>query len=168
MQRCNAFAAELFAPLLERGGASRFVEDTPGNIMAAPRLLEMFPDMRLIRIYRDPRDNIASAMTKNWAPSEVEAGIDRIRLGLEAWDQHRTRLPAASLLEVKFEDWVADPRAMVEQICHFTDLEVDPPMLEMDRSRHNIGRYKRDLTPRQIKVIEDALGPWMAQNGYER
>jgi hypothetical protein len=65
-----------------------WVETTPMNIPEANKLQELFPNALYINMVRDPRDVIASLLTKKWGPTSALEGLDwiekRLLVGHEA------------------------------------------------------------------------------------
>lgn len=167
-EECNQFVARLLGPALERVGASRWLDDTPMCFLQAPRLCEVFPDMRLIHIFRDPRDVIASMMRRVWGPGDVDQCTALIRTNLETWLRRRSRLSHEHFRELKFEDLIAAPESTLRKLCAFLEIELEPAMLDVDLSRANIGRYQHDLTDRDIGLINGQLEFWMEEKGYAR
>jgi hypothetical protein len=76
------FVVELLQPAVARVGKSRWCDDTPNNLLASDFLLELFPDMKLVHIHRDPRDVLASAVR-----------VQRLKWILEQWRAKREALP---------------------------------------------------------------------------
>lgn len=66
----------LLAPQTQKAGASAWVDTTPQNAENAPRLLQMFPDAKIIHILRDGRDTAASVLAKPWGPDDPLRALD--------------------------------------------------------------------------------------------
>jgi hypothetical protein len=159
------FVAELFRPAMSAAGNTRWCDDSPPNIFRIRELLALFPDLRFIHIFRDPRDVVASSLQKSWSPHDVHSP-DRARFTLEKWREIRQQIPASSYFELRFEDMIAEPEATLRTLCDFLGLEFEPNLLNLDLSRHNIGRYRRDLSPELQKATEDRLREWMQEKNY--
>jgi hypothetical protein len=160
------FVGRLLQPAVARAGKIRWCDDTPGNLLASDFLLELFPDMKLVHIHRDPRDVLASAIRQRWAPAATASAIDRLKWILEQWRPKRSALPASCFLEIDFGALVSDRRSTLEQLCGFLDLPFDDALLEVPLDRPNLGRYTRDLTRADVQRVEQELGPWMHEFGY--
>jgi hypothetical protein len=160
------FVVELLQPAVARVGKSRWCDDTPNNLLASDFLLELFPDMKLVHIHRDPRDVLASAVRQRWAPAATASAVQRLKWILEQWRTKREALPPSSFLEVDFEALVRDRRATLERLCGFLDLPFDDALLEVPLDRPNLGRYAQDLSRADVERVEQELGLWMHEVGY--
>lgn len=160
------FVEQLLQPAMERSGATRWCEDTPGNMHYAGFLAELFPSMKLIHIVRDPRDILASTRHMPWASPNVEDLVKGMTMLTERWRHQKDQLPAGCLLELRLEDLVADPVNVIPGLLDVLGLEPDPALAAFDLSRHHTGRYREELTEREISLIEEAGKDWMEAYGY--
>lgn len=163
-------------------------EKTPQHWIELERILSIWPDAKVIHIYRDPRDVVASLMTMRWwkgrSVRRTARHWRRALLAAEDWqrrlgpDRHRT---------VRYEDLVADPEGVLRPLAAFLGLEFSPAMLDhraaadqavrptevhkalnhapLDPDRQ--GRYRASLSPFQIRLIEATVGrDLMARHAY--
>ncbi len=73
-------AAEIdqrFADFLINKGKSRFSEKTPSNMLRLPFIRALYPECKIVHIYRDPRPVVASALVKLEATPEIKRIIAR-------------------------------------------------------------------------------------------
>jgi hypothetical protein len=166
----------------------------------------MYPESLFIHIVRDPRCSALSYLIKKHHKSVTfpcAGGPPRISWPraafffakrasqwvqwLEAARSASEILPEASWMEIRYEDFVDNPRRILESICSrigigFEDKMLDPetrkddPVLKRkDREAHkNIAKdfdrtraeSYRELPPPLIRVVESVAGPWMQKNGY--
>jgi hypothetical protein len=120
--------------------------------------------MKLVYVFRDPRDVVSSYLTRRWAPSEpVDAAI-WLKQILERWDEVKQTVPQSAYLEVRFEDLMADPPGMVASICAFLGVRFEPVMVALDLSRHHMGRWRRDLKARQAEEVSAILRPFIERH----
>ena len=76
------------------------------------------------------------------------------------------------LLEVRFEDLIAEPEATLRRVCEFIELPfeaamVDPP----ERSRIEaelapVGSWRERLEPEQLEAFEEVAGKMLDELGY--
>lgn len=150
-QAAGRFVSRLLDPLAAAANAERWIEMTPGNAHAAPDLLRMFPDMRLIHSIRDGRDVACSVAPLPWGPSTAEEGLEWWATSLEEAFVACDGLPSDRLLEVHLEDLVGrDREAQYERILAFAGLDDDPTMrayfeAEVTERRAHIGRWVEDI-----------------------
>jgi len=161
-------------------------DNTPRYIHSMTFLKHLFPQARFIHMVRDPRDVVASA-------SKLPLG-GKTALGI-AYDWERALLSglaaeaswgAQGILRVKYEDLVTNPKETMERICEFLEVEFYPEMLsfhtteaarELSKLKHHrrvsspldkkaVGRYKTELSPNVVQLIESYLSEPMRFMGY--
>ncbi len=105
----------------------RWVLKNPSHIFALPALLAVYPDALIVQTHREPATVIASmsslATQATAGQSELFQGdvIGRIELdlwarGAERFMADRKRYDAAQFVDVRYDDFAADPLAAVEAI----------------------------------------------------
>ena len=87
---------------------------------------------------------------------------------IEEWFRVREHLPSHSFIECSLEDLVADPELELRKICCFLSIPWDPDLLDVDISRHHTGRWKKDFSAGEAKVVGEALGDVLEKLGYEQ
>lgn len=112
-------------------------------------------DVRYIHVVRNPYDNI-STMTVRRARAMDEA-IDAYLADCDALITLRERIGAQRVHDLRHEDLVTQPRASIEAVCTFLDLDCPPGYVEScagilfsspSRSRDTV-----DWTPEQIARV---------------
>ena len=149
----------LFAQLPGADKATAFVEDTPFNLLHARELFDLFPDMYLINVYRDPRDIAASYMGKVWGGKEIRLTSQRIRAILNRWKKLRDDLPADRVFDIALEDLAQDSEKTLQPFYQALSIEPGETRSMISVEKANIGRWRRNLTAEQICVVEEIFGP---------
>ncbi|MEM9374004.1 MAG: sulfotransferase [Planctomycetota bacterium] len=137
------------------------------------RILSVWPDARFIHLVRDPRDVAPSVIRMGWAGNVYHASERWI--GAErAWDRVADRIAPSRLLELRFEDLLADPRGQLAHVCAFVGVPYDDAMLSFhedtsydppDPSASQ--RWSVVLSERDVRLIEGRLGELAERRGYE-
>lgn len=184
--------AALFKVILNawrsRCGKQRIGEKSPLHCWKIERIHALFPNARFMHIHRDPRDVVASMRTMPWTAGSVR---DLARTWRKILDEH---LRLTDLLSpdvytgVRYESLVADAESEMRRLAAFLNEDFHPAMIEHDRrstagfhereqawkgqtqgrlSTKSIGRFKTQLAPRHIALIERLCMPTMQQLGYE-
>jgi hypothetical protein len=122
-------------------------EKTPHHIYSVPKLLEWFPNARVIHTFRDPRATYVSVRRKEQTQRPTGAGSLARRLGrlfefyaitnlVVSWrraialhSRYQVLYPDRYLL-VRFEDLVGDPSATAATVCAFLNIPFSETMLE--------------------------------------
>ena len=132
-------------------GQKYWVETTPLNIAQGQRILKIFPDALFINMVRDPRDVIASLLTKNWGPTTALEGIEWIQKRLiDAHHALRT-IPAKQQITIALEDLAINKREQSYQsLLTFLGLQDDPAMraffeTELTPQAATSGRWKSEI-----------------------
>ncbi|MHB8789319.1 MAG: sulfotransferase family protein [Desulfobulbaceae bacterium] len=119
-----------------REGKSVWLEKTPNHLLQLHRIRKLFPDARIIRIVRDPRDSLRSIFGLPWAPHSMLA----LAYDFRAWHRYAQRFFAAdsSSYTVKYEELVEHPESVLAQICSFLGIEYDYSMLDTSSAGQKI------------------------------
>lgn len=180
------------------------VEKNPRHIVRVPFVKSIFPEAKIIHIVRDGRDVSCSLRSglcgKTWAHvkpprwKEIESIYEGVIRCAHAWHDIMEiairDLEHIEHLQVKYEDLVAYPHQVAEQVMDYIGIGMhknvaelaDKVQNEMEGSyvaRHQIRWYKTDHTVRigrwQENMTEDEqaytnnlLGPILKYYGYER
>jgi hypothetical protein len=105
----------------------RWVLKNPSHLFALDALLEVYPDAVIIQTHRDPRAVLASVCGLNahaaagWSSVFHGAVVGRAQLslwsrGLRSFEEARERHDPAHFIDVRYEDFVADPLGVVGAI----------------------------------------------------
>ena len=156
--------AESHAAMLSQlaSGARRVVDKLPLNLIRLHLIGALFPNARVIRCRRDPRDVVVSNHTlcvdhgNVWTTDLRNCALAfRLteRLG-DVWARH-SRLP---ILNVVYEDLVADPEAHARRIIDFLGLDWEPACLNF----HETGRRVSTSSAWQVRqpVYNSSVGRW--------
>lgn len=165
------------------GGPRYYAEKFWGDVGS---LLAAGLSPMVINVVRDPRDVIASIRAFNLKTGEPRFG----RRTSQDDEQHFEGLVAgmgfrfrelsspvqAPHVTVRYEDLVADPAGTASELSTFLGVELRPSRLGTGDfgDRHmtsesvaaSVGRWRRDLSQREIEYIERRLGSSMKLYGY--
>lgn len=165
-QVAGIFVHAMLDPIAVADGADRWVEMTPHNVRAAPAILRMFPDMKLIHSIRDGRDVACSVAPLGWGPPTPEAALDWWAASLESAFRACDQLPVDQVLMVHLEDLVErDRETQLARLCAFVGLDIDPAMRayfdsDVTAGRAHVGRWRGDIPSDRLPEFEaqyDAL-----------
>lgn len=160
------FADELFSQRLIRTSKSIWCDDTPFNALYALQLSELFPRMKLIYIFRDPRDVATSYARQLWSPKTVTQAAQSLHDIFARWEDVVQNLPEHMYIKIKFEDLIDDPPREMRRICNHVGVEYEASMTSIDLLEHNIGRWRQELRDDEVKQVTDTLRNAIVQGGY--
>lgn len=161
---------------MRRLGKTRWADKSLNSERDAGLIFEAFPSARMIHVLRDPRDRYAS--------QRGHRGMRRGKVGggaaLWRWSarlaERNVRQFAGRYKIVRYEDLVAGPEAFLRDLCQFIGEPYAPEMLttagEDDRRAPreiwttSVGRFRQDLSAREIAFMDFALSRQMPDFDY--
>lgn len=166
--RLGDFYNEVVAEICKNQQSHYFVDDNTWNTLYFDSILELLPEAKLVHIYRDPRDVVASYMQQIWAPSEpIKAA--RFYAGImRQWWKKRDDLPKDSFYELSLEQLVEAPDETIKNICEFWQLPFEETLLSVDLSRSNTNRWRRDIPEDKFGRVTEILEPFIETLGYAK
>ncbi len=172
--------SELFGRRAAKDGKRMWVEKTPRNALQVDALLKMMPDLRFIHCVRDGRDAAVSMLkleaTPNTIPECASLWEGYVRAGRSACRRH-----PECCLEIRYEDLVKKPEAVVERLCAHIGVEVISGMTDIESLKVSlfeenwgssatpgtpVGRWRRiaDFPKQEFKRV---AGDMLVELGYE-
>ena len=141
-------------------------EDNTHNLLYAQDLLSMFPEGKMIHIIRDPRDVISSLKSQRWAPNNINDLVEWYSAVMNQWQTQKSQLNSTQFIEIRFENLIANPEKTINEICNFLGIKYNSKLLDLDLSKHNIGRYKKELSAQDISAIETGTSALLKEYNY--
>jgi Sulfotransferase family len=183
--------AAIFETYADRAGKPRWGDKTPMYMRHLPLLELLFPDAQYVHLIRDGRDAALSffempggTYTRTWAHPETAARfaclwrkevVDARALG--------RRVGERRYHELRYEELVADPDAVVRRICAFADVPFEPAMLEyasdvdVSAKPHQqrllrppttgVRSWREEMPVEDVAAFEEVAGDLLAELGYE-
>lgn len=142
--------------------AVRITDKMPSNFRYAGLIHLALPQAKLIHVRRDPLDTSLSCFTHTFAGNGLSWTFDLGELGryyrayadlMEHW---RAVLPEQAMLEVRYEDLVADFEAQARRIVAFCGLPWDDRCLRFHETKRDV----RTASAAQVRkpLYRDAIG----------
>ncbi|TWU00300.1 Sulfotransferase domain protein [Botrimarina colliarenosi] len=168
---------------LKRPG--RVILKSPPHTARIKTILEHFPDARFVHISRDPMKLFPSTVRLwkslsdvqslqgyraeyDWIEEEVFSNLTRM---YEAYDRDRSLIPEGRLVEMSYEDLVADPKASLRAVYEQLDLgSFDNAEAGVDAYLAEEKDYKtnRFEMPAEVRErIAERWGAYAERWGYE-
>jgi hypothetical protein len=161
LKHATKFMESFIALQKNHKGEKYWAETTPMNIAYSHRLTKLFPAAKFIVIRRDPRDVIASLLTKDWGPNTSLEGVAWIESRLRADNEALRAVDPNKVLTIHLEDLVTNsPEETYLKILDFLGLQDESAMrkfriTEMTPENASLGRWKNEInTPGFSEAIE--------------
>ena len=187
--------ARVYAAWAEKQGKPRWGDKTPRYLVHIPLLLKLFPAAKILHIYRDGRDVALSWLRYGIGPRNLFTAArmwsDMVRAGRRAG----SALGPERYLEIRYEALLADPAAIMRQVCAFvgepfTEAVLRPSVVPRKNANHTgnlffigkpraprprqteivpayAGRWKQAMPPADRILFESAAGDLLRELGYE-
>ena len=164
-----------YAEWADLKGNLRWGGKTPDYAMHAPELFELFPDAKLIHIIRDGRDVALSLFNLNWGPKSALFAARHWQERVRAAIAFGRKLAPRSYMELRYENLLQQPEIEFEHLVRFIEYEGDREEI-LTRFKREIGatmkrdnwnKWKKGLSPRRIKIFEQAAGGLLSELRYE-
>jgi len=185
-QRFFLFLMQAYA---ESRHATRCGDKTPWNVRHLETIVRWFPNARIIHMVRDPRASIASKRQLPRTSKDVITSTIKWIVDVDAAAVFARSQAAAPerFLEIRYEDLVRDPEPVVRRLCQMVGVPFTAGMLDFHRSSEvmfkqqpwkdgvfrplssgSIDRWRSQLRPAQVLLIELLAARAMRRYGYER
>jgi tetratricopeptide (TPR) repeat protein len=148
---------------LPASGRSRCVNKMPGNFLYAGLIRLIFPNARIIHTSRNPVDTCVSCYTTRFEqghPYSYELG----ELGryynwyAELMTHWHSVMPADSMLEVSYEELIADLEGQARRMIEYCGLSWDDRCLEFHRTKRPV--YTASLAQVRRPIYSTSVGRW--------
>lgn len=161
-------------------------DKTPLNTENIFWISKLYPNAKYIHIIRDGRDVINSYLNANFFKGDIydacEEWEGRVSNAKKFGKQNTNQY-----LEIKYENLVISPKKEIIKVCKFLNINFEDDMIDhtktstklgdVTKMKHHakvmkpidsssIGKYKKELTKKQIKIIEKRLSNTLKMLGY--
>jgi tetratricopeptide (TPR) repeat protein len=150
-------------------GASHIVDKMPANFLVAGLIHLALPNAVIIHAKRDPMDTCLSCFSKLFAETQNHtydlAELGRYYRGYQKLMEHwRSVLPAERILDVRYEDVVADLEGQARRIIAHCGLDWDPQCLAFYETKRPV----RTASAMQVRqpIYNSAIGRWRLYESF--
>jgi tetratricopeptide (TPR) repeat protein len=141
--------------------ARRVVDKMPDNYLYLGLLATLFPRARFIHTRRDVRDTALSCWMTNFKEITWACDLEHIASRVLAYERlmaHWRRVLPVPLLEVDYEETVADAEGVARRLVAWCGLDWEPACLEFHKSRRPV----RTASVTQVRqpIYQHSVGRW--------
>ena len=184
------FYKRLLQLYLERKNKNFIGDKDPRYLDFLAEIKQEFPNAKVIQIYRDPRDVILSKTKAEWSahrPYWVNAIISQVQL--RRGRKMALQLFGKNYYELSYESLLSQPENTLTKLLSFVGVEFEPEILDLNKSakelvdesemqwkdntlkpligQKNIEKWRKKLSPEQIRCTEIICKDWFSYLGYE-
>lgn len=145
----------------------RWFDKTPQNVYGLPLIRAEFPNARFLHLVRNPLNVVASLkLGKVMKVSDTDAAIN---YWLEAVQIVRQMAPVLGpdLLEVKYENFAADPVTGMKQLMHFAGFGDSNDLFSQADAHEERDQFRTVLTSEEQALVAHRCGELAAEYGYD-
>jgi hypothetical protein len=156
----------------------RILERTPDHVHHLSLIGPVYPDAHVIHIVRDGRDVARSLVSQPWGPESLAEAAEQWRDAVEAGRRDAHHVP--NLMEVRYEDLLADPATWVPKLFGWLGLrssaDTVASALAESGVRFNVdagatqigaGKWRDSFTPTDLEDVMGVARPLLVELGYE-
>lgn len=176
----------LFEMYARKEGKNRYGDKTPGHVLHIPVLSSLFEEARFIHVIRDGRNVMLSNFETDFGPAGIAEGALVWRRLVTEGRRTGRALGPERYCEVRYEDLLEDPEAVIRRVASFSSLDYHEDMLRyFERGSAIVGsaahhrnldrpptkglrNWSSDMPPHQLAVFERLAGDQLEAFGYER
>jgi len=165
------FMGAFMSKQFDAGDETYWVETTPMNIPEANKLQELFPNALFINMVRDPRDVIASLLTKKWGPTTPLEGLDWIEKRLLAGHEALSVINPAKKITIALEDLAINSREQTyKKLLAFLKISDEPAMQKffvesMTPDAATSGRWKAEIDSPEFSAGYEEMRSRLSKSG---
>ena len=140
-----------------------WIDSTPMNIPNAHRLIRLYPDALFINMVRDPRDTIASLLTKDWGPTTPLEGLEWYEKRIRSGHASLARIPKSQQLTISIEELVVhNSEETYNSLLAFLGVNDSPLMAtffqdHMKPASAQLDRWRNEITDPTFSVAFEAM-----------
>jgi hypothetical protein len=182
---CNTMQ-ELISSLFELNatgeGARRWGDKTPYYVLHMKMLLEKFPGAQFIHLVRDGRDCALSMFQRkhDFRVFNTFFAAKYWEIYVEIGRSTGQELGHETYHEIRYEDLLQDPVTVMRGVCEFLGEDFSDslinfkksggpgktPLLQKPIQKDNQEKWRRKMTPRQIRTFDRAVASTLKECGY--
>jgi len=148
-----------FQELSKTSGFRYLGEKDPKLIESLSALNELFPDCRVLHIYRDPRDVYLSKKKASWSSEQsVFRKLLASSAQIKLLNRFKNSTNKSEIFEIKYEDLISNPKKVLNSVCHYLQVGFEDKMLDFqDVSKLLVAKD-------ELSWKKETFGPLLSSN----
>jgi hypothetical protein len=155
--------ARQYVARLGKPGVVAFGDKTPEHTGHLPSIRQLFPEAKVLVLYRDGRDVAASLSRMPWMSSDLYVNF-LVWLYYHRVVENARAQGWPNLYFARYEDVVATPAKALRKILHFLDLPYEPAVAEGYGNREGVPEREYAWKERALqKITRDRVGAFRSE-----
>lgn len=170
----------------EKNNKKRWGEKTPHHIDYWNEITKIWPEAKVIHIYRDGRDVALSLKSARFGPKTIYANAKYWSNYLGRVGKLKKQINPQNLLELSYENLLENTESELQRICEFLNEDYEISMLEFYKNKNdyktdqqnqsnlkkpiiksNSNKWRKKMNAKEIRVFESIAGDYLKEYGYE-
>lgn len=146
---------------------TRFLNKNPRNVVRIGFMKKIFPDAKIIHIFRDGRD-VVNSITRTMPSFMIETICDRWCNSLNEVKNQSAKIPKEDFIGIKYEEFCERPREIIMKAYEKCELKFDEMLIsKIPEKLHNFnGKWKSEMKKEYWELLRKKLEPTMNEWGY--
>ena len=155
--------AGLYLERVAKEDVEYFGEKTPRHLLHLDKIRALFPDAKIILIFRDGRAVTLSLTKTPWGCRDPYFNFV-MWLRYVRTQRRLERERPLDFLCVKYEDLVTEPEVQLRKVTEFLGLTFEPTMIESGGAKHGVPEWEREWKARAAEPITSSrIDVWRSE-----
>jgi len=139
------------------------VVDQGGNFWRPISSTKYYPDCKVIQVTRDPKGVFSSMKTRkslSYPGNDIRTFVNWYK----EMNKKRSFIEEKNTLKIKFEDFILNHEYSTKRINKFLNLKNYKAIFDLENSKKNLFKYKKNLNQKEIRFINSNLKQFINLN----
>lgn len=181
-----------YQSLFNKGEVLFIGDKNPGYAIYTKLLLKIFPEAKFIHILRDYRDNFVSIKKVDFELPIPSLVAQKWKYFFKKFNRD-SKIKPSRYLTINYEELAKSPEVRFQELCNFIGIEFDDSVFNFHNKKEEIlntypdgyidtyhtsllqkintskiGVWKKELSDKQVKLMDQTLGKYAEMAGYQR
>lgn len=144
----------IFGEIAKEKGKVRWGEKTPGHVFYIDRILDLFPDAKIINLQRSHKNVLASYVKCSHLPDDFISACAVYKLSVDAAKKYSDRI-----FNVQYDELTCNPEKVLINVCQYIGENFEPAMLQPGMRDSSYQKQALELND-SIGIIPENPDKW--------